>query len=555
MHAKSADTLDRSVQEECCWSAMRSGDRSLRTRGRGASLVDWHEPENNAHVLDWRERAHTFGLVPVERVGPVEGVVEPADRLLSEEESEAFDDQPLDGAERDALQREELEQGPEARLPQDERDLVSVYLSHIGRRKLLTAGQEQEIGRRMELARGSLLAALAIIPSARQTLLSLADAVTRHEAPAAELILLPDGGELKPEKLEPITRALTRVRQLARTIEQHQEHIRSHRSTAASRARVRQDIARLEAVMQTVLGELPIRPSLIDTIVVELHHLDRQFDDVEQMPLGPERTEKRRGLEARAGLPYRTFRPRYAHVLESERTLLQAKHELIEPNLRLVVSVAKRYLGRGLSLLDLIQEGNIGLMKAVDRFQYRRGFKFSTYATWWIRQSVGRAVHDYGRTIRLPVHVIESLNKLTHARAALVTRLGREPRAAELAVQMDAPIAKVLLLLDAAKSPTSLEARVGEDQDTEVGRLIPDLTTRSPEEEAMRGELAREIEHAMEPLNDREREVMRLRYGLGLDRELTLQEIGRRLSLTRERIRQIEAKALSKMRAARHRVA
>jgi RNA polymerase primary sigma factor len=536
---------------------MRSHDRSStsRTRGRGASLVDWSEPARNAHVLDWRERAHTFGLVPVERVGSIEEAVEPPDRLLAEEEPEAFDDQPLEDVEREALEPEELEQAPEARLPHDERDLVSVYLSRIGRRKLLTAGQEQEIGRKMELARGKLLAALALIPSARQTLLSLADAVAGHAAPAAELILLPDGGELKPEKLEPITRAFTRVRRLAQTIEQHQERIRNHRSTAASRARFRQKIARVEAVMQTVLGELPIRPSLIDTIVVELHHLDRQFDDVEQMPPGPERTEKRRALEMRAGLPYSTFRQRSAHVLESERALLQAKHELIEPNLRLVVSVAKRYVGRGLSLLDLIQEGNIGLMKAVDRFQYRRGFKFSTYATWWIRQNVGRAVHDYGRTIRLPVHVIESLNKLSHARAALVTRLGREPRPEELAAQMDVPVANVLLLLEAAKSPTSLEARVGEDEDTEVGRLIPDVTARSPEEEAMRGELASQIERAMEPLNEREREVMRLRYGLGVDRELTLQEIGRRLSLTRERIRQIEAKAMSKMRAARSRVA
>jgi RNA polymerase primary sigma factor len=536
---------------------MRSRHRSPTSPAspHGKSLVDWREPERNARVLDWRERAHTFGLVPVERSGPVEQVVEPPERLLSEEEPEAFDEQPVEDADREALGPDELEEAPQLRLPEEELDLVRVYLSHVGRRKLLTGGQEQEIGRKMELARSALLAALAIIPSARQTLLALADAIVRHETPAAELILLPDGGELTPHKLDPITRAFVRVRELAREIERRQERILNYRSTAASRARFRKEIVRLEAVMQTVLSELPIRPSIVDAIVVELHGLDRQFEEVERMPSGPEGTEKRRALEARAGLPRRTFRQRYAHVLECERALLQAKHELIEPNLRLVVSVAKRYLGRGLSLLDLIQEGNIGLMKAVDRFQYRRGFKFSTYATWWIRQSVGRAVHDYGRTIRLPVHVIEALNSLSHARVALVTRLGREPRPEELAAQMDVPIAKVLLLLDAAKSPTSLEARVGEDEDTEVGRLIPDVTARSPEEEAMRGEMAREIEHAMEPLNDREREIMRLRYGLGLDRELTLEEIGRRLSITRERVRQIEAKALLKMRTARHRVA
>jgi RNA polymerase primary sigma factor len=203
----------------------------------------------------------------------------------------------------------------------------------------------------------------------------------------------------------------------------------------------------------------------------------------------------------------------------------------------------------------LIQEGNIGLMKAVDRFQYRRGFKFSTYATWWIRQSVTRAVADYGRTIRLPVRVIESLNKLSGTRSQLVTDLGREPRPEELAARMEVPVGKVLLLLDAAKYPASLEARIGEEEETAIGHLVRDVTTRSPEEEAIRGELAKEIEQAMAPLNEREREVLRLRYGLGMDRELTLEEIGRRLSLTRERIRQIEAKAMAKVRAGRHHAA
>jgi RNA polymerase primary sigma factor len=536
--------------------AMRTRDRSTsRDREAGASLVDWRDPERNAHVLDWRERARTFGLVPVERRGPVEQVVEPPERLLSEEEPEAFDEPPLDEAEWEALEPEEIEEAPEARLPEDELDLVRVYLRHIGRRKLLTKLQEADIGRTMEVARGALLGELTLIPAARQTLLSLANAVCSKEAPAAELILLPDGGELKPEKLAPIMRALARVRRLAAELDVCRDRIRKARSTTATRAKRRQEIERLHDALRAAVRDLPIRPAVVDEIVAELHHLHRQFEEVERMAAGSERTKQARALVSRAGVPRRTFHELYSRVVDKERALLQAKHELIEPNLRLVVSVAKRHLNRGLSLLDLIQEGNIGLMKAVDRFQYRRGFKFSTYATWWIRQSVNRAIHDYGRTIRLPVHVIESLNKLTRARTELVAERGREPRPEELANRMQVPVGKVLLLLEAAKVPSSLEAPIGEDGDTLVEHLVRDVKAGSPEEDAIRGELAKEVEHAMGPLNEREREVLRLRFGLGLEREFTLEEIGRRLSITRERVRQIEAKALAKMRASRHQAA
>lgn len=226
----------------------------------------------------------------------------------------------------------------------------------------------------------------------------------------------------------------------------------------------------------------------------------------------------------------------------------EAKQELAEANLRLVVSIAKRYVGRGMSFLDLIQEGNMGLMKAVDKFDYRLGFKFSTYATWWIRQAITRAIADQARTIRIPVHMVETINKLIRIQRQLLQDLGREPTPEEIGAEMDMPTNKVRDILKIAQEPVSLETPIGEEDDSHLGDFIEDKEATSPEQHASYEMLKEQLEEVLDTLTDREENVLRLRFGLDDGRTRTLEEVGRVFGVTRERIRQIEAKALRKLR-------
>ena len=552
------------------------------------SLIDWCKPERETALLDWRCRAREWGVLPLGEVqlplrvlpsaaadpapflvaseqGQSRSIDRVRQRLFEEDDPEALAPQggALDRAEREEEEEEDEEEeggagtggrGPTAEEEEEEeeevqpaagagedRDLVRAYFRQISRWPLLKPEQEVRLGQRIEEARLALQGAVAVIPPALDTILALVERVREGQAPPAELILFPDGGELAEERVEPVLRALDHVARLERCRQHYGTHEGEHPA-----------LPRVEASLSQRLSQLPLRPSLVDEVMVRVNELARrhglQSDDDYSSPPDATARADAAPLTHGLGLPEPLFLERLRTAQRHHEVMVAAKRELLEANLRLVVSIAKRYQNRGLSLLDLIQEGNLGLMKAVDRFQYRRGFRFATYATWWVRQAVSRAVADYGRTIRLPVHVIELLNRLSRTQRDLREETGREPSAEELAARLEVPVGKVQLLLEAVRLPYSLDVPVGEDEETGLGTLLEDASLPSPEAGVMEQDLASRIERALDVVSEREREILRLRYGIGTGEERTLEEIGRRLSITRERVRQLEARALEKIR-------
>jgi len=418
-------------------------------------------------------------------------------------------------------------------------DPVRLYLKEIGKVSLLKAEEEVTIGRRIEVGQIALRRALGRVPFATAKLLALVDRVRREEVPLDDVILLPEGGEPTPSEVRSSLAAFARVRRLEREIERLQTALVDKRRSKTTRANYNKWIAQNRASIQSVLENLPLKPALADQLVGDIRQL------VKSMGANKTRSELRQ-LEQTAGLGRKALLASLSEIEEHDRVVRLAKKELMEANLRLVVSVAKRYLGSELSLLDLVQEGNIGLMKAVDRFQYRRGFKFSTYATWWIRQAITRAIADHSRTIRIPVHMVETLNRISRVNRSLVNEMGREPTPEELAQHTGVPARKVRLILESSRKPLSLETPIGDD--SELGDFLEDKAAESPNDNLITQDLTTQVERALSTLSAKEKEILRLRFGIGEAGEHTLEEVGRRFSVTRERIRQIETKALRKLR-------
>ena len=572
--------------------------RELITMGKAKGFLTYdevneHMPENivsSDQMDDWLSAFSGEGIEIVDSSSKI--------KVAKSENAEAESEEEDEEEAAAAAKKEEAEEEEDADGYSKTNDPVRMYLRKMGSVSLLTREGEVEIAKRIEDGERRVLQVVLNSSVAIEEILELGDKLRKQKIRVKEVVKDADEEDAEFDEqwhIERVCKVIDKIRRLWKEQEKVAEKLDAKAVSEPTRKKYKKQITDLKQEILDALQEMRFNKKQIDKIVLKLKELVERIeqanreiigcevksglsikelqktlreirssplrqraiakklgirpDEIEEMALVIANARKKvKRVEEEAKLTEHVLRDTVNEIQDGERTAEKAKAELVEANLRLVVSIAKKYTNRGLQFLDLIQEGNIGLMKAVDKFEYKRGYKFSTYATWWIRQAITRAIADQARTIRIPVHMIETINKLIRTSRYLVQELGREPTPEEIAEKMELPLDKVRKVLKIAKEPISLETPIGEEEDSHLGDFIEDKSVISPADAVISMNLAEQTRKVLATLTPREEKVLRMRFGIGEKSDHTLEEVGQDFEVTRERIRQIEAKALRKLR-------